>query len=109
MLWFWAPWCTICRAEAPELARIAAQYDGEVEFVGVPGRGDEVDMRRFVDDTGTAGFTHVVDQDGSLWSRFDVIAQPAFVFVDGQGAVDSFNGSLPAVDLKRIVDELANS
>jgi thiol-disulfide isomerase/thioredoxin len=109
VLWFWAPWCTICRAEAPEVARIAAQYNGEVRFVGVPGRGEEVDMRRFVEDTGTGALTHVVDQDGSLWNRFGVIAQPAFVFVDRQGGVDSFNGSLPGDELRRAVAALANS
>jgi thiol-disulfide isomerase/thioredoxin len=25
VLWFWAPWCTICRAEAPDVAAVAAE------------------------------------------------------------------------------------
>ena len=26
VLWFWAPWCTVCRAEAPDVATVAAQF-----------------------------------------------------------------------------------
>lgn len=106
-LWFWAPWCTICRAEAPDVAAIAAEFDGRVTFLGIPGRGPEDDMRQFVDETGTAGFEHVVDADGSLWQRFGVVSQPSFVFVDGDGTAETFAGSLPADALREMVSSLA--
>ena len=67
VLWFWAPWCTICRVEGPDVAAVAAELEGDVTFLGVPGRGETADMSAFVQDTGTGGLQHVVDVDGSLW------------------------------------------
>jgi thiol-disulfide isomerase/thioredoxin len=100
VLWFWAPWCTICRAEAPDVAEVAAGLDGRVEFVGVAGRGPVEDMARFVDQTATGGFVHLADVDGALWRRFGVVAQPTFVFVAASGATTSFAGSLGADELR---------
>ena len=28
VLWFWAPWCTICRSEAPAVTKVAADFAG---------------------------------------------------------------------------------
>ncbi len=106
-LWFWAPWCTICRAEAPDVARVAAEFDGRVRLIGIPGRGEVDAMRGFVGDTGTGAITHVVDADGALWSRFGVVAQPAFVFVDRSGAARSFSGPMDAAELRTALGELA--
>jgi thiol-disulfide isomerase/thioredoxin len=107
VLWFWAPWCTICRAEAPDVAAVAAEFDGRVRVLGVPGRGEIEAMREFVADTGTAGITHVTDVDGALWNRFGVVTQPAFVFVDRSGAVQSFAGSLGGQGLRDMLAGLA--
>lgn len=107
VLWFWAPWCTICRAEAPDVAQVAAEFDGRVTVLGVPGRGQAEAMRSFVADTGTGGLTHVVDADGAIWNRFGVFSQPAFVFVDRAGEARVFAGSLGAEDLRAALAELA--
>ncbi len=89
------------------MAAVAAEFDGQVTFLGIPGLGPEDDMRRFVDETGTEGFPHVVDGDGGLWARFGVVSQPAFVFVAGDGTAQSFMGSLPADQLRQRVSALA--
>ncbi|MGH3979457.1 MAG: TlpA family protein disulfide reductase [Pseudonocardiaceae bacterium] len=88
------------------MAAVAAEYDGQVTFLGVPGRGQVDAMREFVADTRTGGFTHVVDTDGSRWQRFGVVAQPAFAFVDRDGSVRTFGGSLDADALRQATDEL---
>jgi thiol-disulfide isomerase/thioredoxin len=106
VLWFWAPWCTICRAEAPGVAEVAAEYAGRATFLGVPGLGEVADMREFVADTGMGGLTHVVDADGSLWQRFGVVSQPAYVFIGADGAVHAFGGSLDAESLRQAADDL---
>lgn len=106
VLWFWAPWCTVCRAEAPDVAAVAAEFDGQVTVLGVPGRGEVDAMRAFVSETGTGTFTHVVDSDGSLWTRFGVVSQPSFVFVDSSGAATSFSGSLDVDDLRAALSDL---
>jgi thiol-disulfide isomerase/thioredoxin len=107
VLWFWAPWCTICRVEGPDVAEVAAEFDGRVTVLGVPGRGPVDAMQDFVADTGTRGLVHVVDPDGAIWNRFGVVSQPAFVFVDRSGAARIFSGSLGPDALRTALDELA--
>lgn len=107
VLWFWAPWCTICRAEAPDVAAVAAELQGDVTVLGVPGRGPTADMRSFVQDTGTGGLQHLVDADGSLWQRFRVVNQPSFAFVDPDGTVELFAGALGAEQLRERASALA--
>ncbi len=109
VLWFWAPWCTVCRAEAPDVAAVAAEYAGRVTFVGVPGLGQVSAMRAFVAETGTSGFQQVSDVDGSLWQRFGVVSQPSFVFVDGSGRAHRIVGSLGASDLQQQTQALLSA
>jgi hypothetical protein len=88
------------------VAAVAAEYEGRVTFLGVPGRGAVGQMREFVDDTGTGGLTHIVDTDGALWQRFGVVAQPAFAFVGADGTVETFGGSLDPGSLRQAADDL---
>ncbi len=106
VLWFWAPWCTVCRAEAPDVTAVAAEFEGRVTFLGIAGLGPISDMQAFVAETGTSGFEHVADLDGQLWQRFGVVAQPAFVFIDGDGAAELYAGGLDAEQLRDVADEL---
>lgn len=93
VLWFWAPWCTECRREAPFVA--TSQSDNpDVAFVGVAGLGENSDMRDFVEDYGVGGFEHLEDVDGSLWERFGVVQQPAYAFVDDSGEIEVYRGAL---------------
>ncbi len=107
VLWFWAPWCTICRVEGPDVAAVAAELEGDVTFLGVPGRGQTVDLTSFVQDTGTGGLQHVVDADGSLWQRFRVVSQPSFAFVAPDGSVETFAGALGEEQLRARAAALA--
>jgi thiol-disulfide isomerase/thioredoxin len=94
VLWFWAPWCTVCRGEAPNVNAAAAAFDGEIEVVGVAGRGEVSEMEDFVADTETGELTHVVDDSGDIWSSYEVISQPAFAFIDDDGTYEVFAGAL---------------
>ena len=107
VLWFWAPWCTVCRAEAPDIDEMQRKFGDRVQFVGVPELGEVPAMQRFVADTGLGGFPHVVDADGKLWERFGVPAQPAFAFVARDGTVEVSIGKLSPGDLSARVDRLA--
>lgn len=107
VLWFWAPWCTICRAEAPGVAAAAADLEGEVTVLGVPGRGGVEDMQRFVVETGTGTLEHVVDADGELWRRFGVVSQPSFAFVAPDGSAQVFGGALTREQLRDAATTLA--
>ncbi|MCE0488087.1 redoxin domain-containing protein [Ornithinimicrobium sediminis] len=103
LLWFWAPWCVVCRAEAPTVLEMAEELEDEVTVVGVAGRGTVEEMQAFVDDTGTAGLTHVADVDGATWRDFGVVAQPAFAFVTPEGGREVFVGALDEDDLRAFV------
>lgn len=107
--WFWAPWCMICRAEAPEVADAAERYAEDITFVGVAGRGEIDAMRQFVADTGVDGFTHVADLDGSIWTAYGVYAQPAFAFIDDDGQFEVVGGAMDREELTAKLDELIAS
>jgi thiol-disulfide isomerase/thioredoxin len=109
VFWFWAPWCTICHGEAPEIARMHERFGDRVQFVGVAGLGQVAEMRDFVDDTRLGAFPHLVDADGGLWARFGVPAQPAFAFVTAGGELDVELGELPEADLASRLDGLSRT
>lgn len=106
VVWFWAPWCTLCRAEAPDVNAIAERYGDRVTFVGVGGRGAIDEMQGFIDDTETGGLPHVADLDGAIWQAFGVYAQPAFAFIDDDGTIEVFVGGLGEDALAERLDAL---
>jgi thiol-disulfide isomerase/thioredoxin len=107
ILWFWAPWCTVCRAEGPDVAVAAEGIGEQVPIIGVAGRGEVAAMQEFVADTGTGGITHVNDADGSVWARFGIVAQPAFASVATDGRVQVFSGALGEAGLRDAAAQLA--
>ncbi len=100
VLWFWAPWCTICRSEAPDVSEVVAELGDDVTFLGVAGRGEVDAMQGFVADTNVSGFEHLADVDGSIWARFNVASQPSFAFVSPDGTVETVVGALGADGLR---------
>lgn len=108
VLWFWAPWCPVCQREAPLIADLAAQYDGQVAFVGVAGlSGDVAAMEEFVANGGVEGITHIDDRDGEVYSRFEVTQQYDFGFVSADGAVEVIRGPLDEDEIVAEVERLA--
>ena len=87
VIWFWAPWCAICKNESANLVAAAEQYKGKVNFVGIGALGNQAEMLDFVTHTGTSAFTNLHDGDGKLWNRFGVVIQPTLVFIDAKGKI----------------------
>ncbi len=85
VLWFWAPWCPTCRAQAPSVSRLAEEYDGRVNVVGVGGLADTTDIRDFGEQV--QGPVHLVDAEGAVWRHFGVTAQSTYVVLDAEGRV----------------------
>lgn len=86
MLWFWAPWCTNCQAEAPTMAE-ASKSTG-VQFVGVAAQDQVPAMQAFVQRFGLGDFPHLADTEAAVWKRFGVTYQPAYAFVSSNGDVE---------------------
>lgn len=63
-------------------------------------------MQAFVDEFGLEGFPHAVDEDGSLWARFEVPYQPAWIFVDERGRETRHLGPLGAEGIGQRIQEL---
>lgn len=107
VLWFWAAWCPRCRAAAPEVAAVQAEYAPKVNVVGVAGLGSgKGNMAAFIDDTGISGFPHLADDAGAVWQRFGVTTQEYFVLLDAAGKV-VHEGPLTRDDLRSRVAALA--
>ncbi|MFJ9885168.1 redoxin domain-containing protein [Streptomyces sp. NPDC091287] len=45
VLWFWAPWCPKCKAQATATAKVAADYAGRANVVGVAGMDKNEGMK----------------------------------------------------------------
>ena len=104
IMWFWAPWCSVCRGEAPTLAKVADQLDGNVDVVGVAALGSVDEMKTFVSDTGIENFSQLADPDAEVWSVFGVVSQPAFAFISADGSVEVVQGS---IDEDKILERAA--
>lgn len=94
VLWMWAPWCPQCNREAAHVAEVAAAHGDDVTFVGIAGHDGDDAHRAFVDTHDLDDLVHLVDDDGSLWARYGIDYQPAWVFVDDDGTTEVVAGGL---------------
>ena len=105
LLWFWAPWCPNCQAEAPTIAE-AARSAGDVEFVGVAAQDEVAAMQDFVRRFDLGSFTHIADTDAEVWKRFGVTYQPAYAFISSDGTVETETDQLGEDELLARLGEL---
>lgn len=87
----WGSWCGPCRAEAPDLARVARETSGRgVRFVGIDTRDDDAAARAFVR-AFKIPYPSLIDRDGKLILAFDgiipVSAVPSTVLLDADGRI----------------------
>lgn len=105
VLWFWAPWCPTCRAQIPNLTQLANNYDGEVAVVGVGGQDSEDAIRDIAADI--PHLTHLIDDEGQVWSHFEVTAQSTYTVIGADGEIES-HGYLDDQELNDLVEQLAD-
>jgi thiol-disulfide isomerase/thioredoxin len=108
VLWFWAPWCPTCRQEAPAIGEAARAVTG-VTFVGVAAHDHVPAMQEFVAKYRLDSFENIADVDASVWTGFDIFAQPAFAFIGADGTVDLVLGTLSEHDLEARARSLSST
>jgi thiol-disulfide isomerase/thioredoxin len=104
VLWFWAPFCPFCNAEAPGVSQVAAANPG-VTFVGIAGHSDVGAEQAFVSKY-NLNFTNLND-DGSLWARYNVPWQPAYVFYRADGSSTFVNTPTSAMSQQELSGRVA--
>ncbi|MGI5193549.1 redoxin domain-containing protein [Streptomyces sp. CA-288835] len=104
VLWFWAPWCPTCKAQGPETAKVAEQFQGKAHVLGVAGLDKTKAMKDFVADTKVGSFPNLADEAGDIWKKFEITQQSVYVILDKDGKT-VFTGSLPAG--KGLADKLS--
>ncbi|WP_262386759.1 redoxin domain-containing protein [Streptomyces sp. TRM49041] len=85
VLWFWAPWCPTCKAQSAETARVAAEYAGRADVVGVAGLDKRAAMEKFAADNKVDGFPQLSDESGDIWKKFEITQQSTYVVLDKDG------------------------
>jgi thiol-disulfide isomerase/thioredoxin len=106
VLWFWAPWCPVCKQGAADVTAAAAELGDDVAFVGVAGLSGSIsDMQQFVEETDSGSIAHIADTDGAVFTRFEVAQQDTFAFVDSDGVVELVDGYSSDPDLVGIARE----
>lgn len=85
LAFFWAPFCSTCRSEAPVLEELAQQPPNGLRVVGVGALDDLGAARDFRTDTAVRSFPLLWAEDTDAWSAFGVPAQPYLLMIrDGQ-------------------------
>jgi len=104
VLWFWTPWCPFCNQEAPNVSAVAAA-NPKVTFVGVAARSDVAQMQSFVSKY-NLNFTNLNDADGSIWAKYNVPWQPAYVFLRPDGTSTFVNNPTSAMSQQELSDRV---
>ena len=108
---FWASWCPPCRAESPNLVRVANETAGKgVQFVGVNIKDDRSAAKRF-DEVHDVPYPSLYDQPGVLLTRFRKFVPqvpPTTLLIDRQGRIAGlFRGGVTEAELSGSVQVLA--
>ena len=80
---FWAPWCGPCRAVAPLLEELAAEYKGRVVVAKIN-----------------------VDENQSIPAKFGVRSIPSILVLKDGEEINRIVGARPKNDFKAILDPL---
>ena len=105
VLIFWTSWCSICKAEAPEVNRLARRHRASgIQLLGINIRESEKRTREGIKDF-RIRYSVARDADASVARRYQVTATPTVIFIDAQGTV-SYRGNRLPEDYDRRLEAL---
>jgi len=104
VLWFWAPHCPACAAEAPDMKKFAEENADTVEVIGI-GTQDDAGMAADFVERHDIPFQMLWDETFETWAAFGIRAQPATALLSGDGEVlGAWMGGIPAEQVLDLVD-----
>ena len=83
-----------------------AAANPKVTFVGVAARSDVAAMQAFVSKY-NLNFTTLNDADGSIWARYNVPWQPAYVFYRADGTSTFVNNPTSAMSQQELQERVS--
>jgi len=86
LLNFWATWCEPCRAEMPDLQRVADSHGGDVVILGVNKLESSVVIPPFADEL-RVRFPLIVNTQGDISSRYGAKNIPTSFFINTDGTI----------------------
>jgi thiol-disulfide isomerase/thioredoxin len=108
---FWASWCNPCRAESPNLVKVANDTAAQgVAFVGVNIKDERSAARRF-DEVHEVPYPSLFDQPGIILTRLRKLVPqqpPSTLLIDRAGRIAGiFRGGVTETELSGPVQALA--
>ena len=103
---FWGSWCPPCRDEAPELAQVARERRGAVQFLGVDFNDNRAAAREFIQEFDWR-YPSIFDPDDEIRPSLGYIGQPVTVIYDRHGEIAfDWVGAISAQLLRRELDRV---
>jgi thiol-disulfide isomerase/thioredoxin len=82
----WGAWCPPCRVEAPGLGKVAREFEGRVQFLGVDILDVRESAREFILQYDWP-YPSLFDQDAEIRDKLGYIGQPITIVHDRDGTV----------------------
>ena len=102
----WASWCGPCRAEAPDLAAAAREYEGRVQFLGVDLQDAREPAREFILEFDWP-YPSVFDPQGEIRDGLGYVGQPVTFIVDAAGETAfEWNGAITGDLLREEIEKV---
>jgi thiol-disulfide isomerase/thioredoxin len=102
----WGSWCPPCRVEAPGLAKVAREFEGQVQFVGVNFWDTRESARSWILEFDWQ-FPSVFDPDGKIRDGLGYLGQPITIVYDRDGDVAfEWVGAISEVLLRKEIREV---
>jgi thiol-disulfide isomerase/thioredoxin len=123
LLFFWAHWCPDCKAEAPDLAKLLAEYRskglvliGPTQLYGYTGDDDAPPEREtpYIDEVRKQYYSALsgmsVPVGAANFEKFGASTVPLLVLIDRRGIVRLYHpGALPYVQLSAKLAEMSRN
>ncbi|MGC5628570.1 TlpA family protein disulfide reductase [Georgenia sp. Z1344] len=107
---FWYAACPPCRVEAPDLAQMAVDYDGDIAMLGVNPRDDTATAQAF-ENTFDIPYPSIHDEGARAVAAFEGVvplaAMPTTVVLDREGRIAArIVGQFDPTILRGLVDDV---